>query len=274
MAVRKGLSGVNAATSAEKTNFINALRQFKTTSANGRNYNWYIDRHIEYFARTSDGISHAHQAPSFLPWHREYLRLLELDLQTVSGNPNLFIPYWDWTNTTSPFTVDFLGAITNGSVSSGNFSPSWGWPIYRSSIATSFLQRRLGMNATRPTSVTTVQSYTTYDASPFDSTVSNSYRNRLEIDLHNRVHNYVGGHMGTREAPNDPAFWLHHCNIDRLWSLWQNTRGLDTYQPRALISGSGTGTVGVIDNDESMRPFTGRTPAMLRNIANLGYSYL
>jgi tyrosinase len=47
--------------------------------------------------------------------------------------------------------------------------------------------------------------------------VSNSYRNRNEIELHNRVHNDVSGHLGTREAPNDPVFWLRHCNIDRLW---------------------------------------------------------
>jgi tyrosinase len=265
--VRKSIA---ALTIAEKTAFVNALRQFKNTAANGRTYNWYIDQHITFFARTSDNISHAHQAPSFLPWHREYLRLLELDLQTVSGNPAIFIPYWDWTGSVSPFTADFLGAITNGSVSSGNFSPSWGWSMYRSSISTSFLQRRLGQNGTRPTTTTVnnVQSYTVYDQSPWNSSVSNSYRNRNEIELHNRVHNYVGGHMGTREAPNDPAFWLHHCNIDRLWWLWQNNRGLDTYQPRTGF------TSGVIDNSETMRPFgAGRTPSAVRDISLLGYSY-
>jgi tyrosinase len=256
-------------TSAEKSAFASALRRFKTTSANGRTYNWYIDQHIAYFSRTSDNISHAHQSPSFFPWHREFLRMLERDLQTVSGNPNLFIPYWDWTGSATPFTSDFLGSITNGSVESGNFSRSWGWPIYRSSIDTLFLQRRLGQNATLPssTTVSTVQSYTVYDQSPWNSTVSNSYRNRNEIGLHNRVHNYVGGHMGTREAPNDPVFWLHHCNIDRLWWRWQTTRGIDTYQPRS-------GTSGVTDNSETMRPYpSGRTPSVVRDISTLNYSY-
>jgi tyrosinase len=264
--VRKNIAVM---TPAEKTTFINALRQFKTTPANGRNYNWYIDQHITYFARTTDNISHAHQSPSFFPWHREYLRLLELDLQTVTNNPTIYIPYWDWTTTTSPFTTDFLGNITNGSVTTGNFSPTWGWNIYRSSIATNFLQRRVGQNTTRPTTTTvnTVQSRTVYDQSPWNSTVTNSYRNRNEIELHNRVHNYVGGHMGTREAPNDPAFWLHHCNIDRLWWLWQTNRGIDTYQPRAT-------TTGVTDNTETMRPFpTGRTPSAVRDINTLNYSY-
>ncbi|GIF39571.1 tyrosinase [Actinoplanes xinjiangensis] len=265
--VRKSVA---AMTTAEKTAFINALRQFKTTSVSGRSYNAYIDLHITFFARTSDGISHAHQSASFLPWHRAFLTMLELDLQTVSGNPDIFIPYWDWTGGASPFTADFLGSITNGSVSSGNFSPSWGWSIYRSSIATSFLQRRLGMNASSPSAatVTTVQGVTVYDQSPWDPTVFNSYRNRNEIELHNRVHNYVGGHMGTREAPNDPVFWLHHCNIDRLWWQWQATRGIDTYQPRTGF------TSGVIDNTETMRPFsTATTPSAVRDISNLDYSY-
>ncbi|HYN97362.1 MAG TPA: tyrosinase family protein [Pilimelia sp.] len=257
-------------TSAEKTAFANALRRFKTTSANGRNYNWYIDQHVAFFSRTSDGISFAHQSPSFLPWHREYLRLLEIDLQAVSGNANLFIPYWDWTGAASPFTADFLGSITNGSVSTGNFSPPWGWTVYRSSIATTSLQRRLGQSTSRPTATTvnSVQANTVYDQSPWNSSVSTGYRSRNEVQLHNRVHNYVGGHMGTREAPNDPVFWLHHCNIDRLWWLWQRTRGIDTYQPR-----TGT-TSGVVDNTETMRPFaTGRTPASVRDISTLNYSY-
>ena len=38
----------------------------------------------------------AHRGPAFLPWHREYLRRFEFDLQRVSGNPNLGLPYWDW----------------------------------------------------------------------------------------------------------------------------------------------------------------------------------
>ena len=26
-------------------------------------------------------------------------------------------------------------------------------------------------------------------------------------------------------AAFDPIFWVHHCNIDRLWSLWDATQG-------------------------------------------------
>jgi tyrosinase len=33
-------------------------------------------------------------------------------------------------------------------------------------------------------------------------------------------------------APTDPIFWMHHANIDRLWSQWQQTHaGLNPNLP-------------------------------------------
>ena len=38
---------------------------------------------------------------------------------------------------------------------------------------------------------------------------------------HNIVHVLVGGWMGSvPTAAQDPIFFLHHCNMDRLWDLW------------------------------------------------------
>ena len=31
--------------------------------------------------------------------------------------------------------------------------------------------------------------------------------------------------MGTYLSPEDPIFWLHHCNIDRLWASWAALHG-------------------------------------------------
>lgn len=45
---------------------------------------------------------------------------------------------------------------------------------------------------------------------------------RRDSQMHNGVHMWIGGHMGSvPTAPNDPVFFLHHCNIDRLWAKWQ-----------------------------------------------------
>ena len=46
----------------------------------------------------------------------------------------------------------------------------------------------------------------------------------LEQQPHNLVHGQVGGRGGFMSgfdtAPLDPVFWLHHCNVDRLWEVW------------------------------------------------------
>jgi len=43
----------------------------------------------------------------------------------------------------------------------------------------------------------------------------------LEFTPHNIVHSLIGGWMGDPNmAALDPIFWLHHCNIDRLWEVW------------------------------------------------------
>ena len=39
--------------------------------------------------------------------------------------------------------------------------------------------------------------------------------------------------MGPGTSPNDPVFFLHHCNIDRLWALWQQAHPASAYQPAA-----------------------------------------
>lgn len=48
----------------------------------------------------------------------------------------------------------------------------------------------------------------------------------LEMNPHNSVHGMIGGFMGDPYyAALDPLFWLHHCNIDRLWEAWMRTAG-------------------------------------------------
>jgi tyrosinase len=74
---------------------------------------------------------------------------------------------------------------------------------------------------------------TPYDAAPWDRR-SDSMRNRLEgwrpFGMHNQVHVWVGGDMGPASSPNDPVFYLNHCNVDRIWEGWMAHHGR-TYQP-------------------------------------------
>src|SRR5207245_1593357 len=109
-----------------------------------------------------------------------------------------------------------------------------------------YLQRQIGADPTAPAlpdkqaDQDPVMALTTYDEAPwYDSErrtpqqrarVDALFRFRLEYDLHNLVHRYVGGDMALAASPNDPVFWLHHCNLDRLWSIWEHTTG-KTYEP-------------------------------------------
>ena len=43
----------------------------------------------------------------------------------------------------------------------------------------------------------------------------------FEQQPHGAIHSAVGGFMTGNLSPVDPVFWLHHCNIDRLWAVWQ-----------------------------------------------------
>ena len=37
--------------------------------------------------------------------------------------------------------------------------------------------------------------------------------------------------MGPATSPNDPVFFLNHCNEDRLWAAWQNDNPGAPYVP-------------------------------------------
>ena len=210
----------------------------------------------------------AHRGPAFLPWHRYFCRELELVLQ--AKNPMVTLPYWDWaadaTNplgaalwNTNPAARIYIGGDGTGPGGTVTTGPFAAWTALVSQPDGTFvprpggLLRALGSNpdfgqgigvpafptAAQVTDV--LQNFTVYDTSPWRAASANSFRNRLEgwlaavgengSQLHNRVHIWVGGDMGPGTSPNDPVFFLHHCNIDRLWALWQHAHPSSPYLP-------------------------------------------
>ncbi len=148
-----------------------------------------------------------------------------------------------------------------------------------------FLRRNFGGDGFAPTLPTATQltnclTELPYDENPWnDSGTLQSFRNRLEGwfgagSIHNRVHVWVGGTDGTMlyaTSPNDPVFWLHHCNIDRLWSEWQKLHPAELYHP-AGVAGD-TGPVGH-NFPDSMQPWGGTTTvASMQDHHPLGYWY-
>ncbi len=140
----------------------------------------------------------------FLPWHRVYLRRLEEALQQVA--PRVFLPYWrGWADRGIPawladFTPDVplpAGGIT------GEPNPL---PVTRDENVSRY-----------PTS-----SMVRTELAPVDYT---EMTRLLEGGSHGAVHVAVGSTMTNAViASADVLFWMHHCEIDRLWSLWQEVR--------------------------------------------------
>jgi tyrosinase len=46
----------------------------------------------------------------------------------------------------------------------------------------------------------------------------------LESNPHNQIYMDLGGDMDEDSSPNDPLFFLHHVQVDRLWWLWQQEK--------------------------------------------------
>src|SRR5262249_33022888 len=191
----------------------------------------------------------AHAGPAFLAWHRELLLQFEQALQTVDSS--VTIPYWDFTVDNSPnsslWDKKFLGGngdphdnyiVKSGPFRQGQWTVVYGGPD---------LQRNFGVAATSLPTAGDVQAAfqaAYYDVFPYDrgSPVDQSFRNNLEgfnhssgdAELHNRVHNWVGGSMlSITSSPEDPVFWLLHANIDRLWAQWQAANPSDGYDPES-----------------------------------------
>jgi hypothetical protein len=58
-----------------------------------------------------------------------------------------------------------------------------------------------------------------------DPASSNSFSFQLESNPHNNGHGWLGGWMQfCQRSPQDPIFWLFHCDIDRYWARWQFTQ--------------------------------------------------
>ncbi len=83
----------------EKAAFVNAVLVLKSDTTSARpaaaNTPGAQNRYDVYVWIHSIVMNAAHKGAAFTPWDWEFLRQFELELQDVSGNPKITIPYWD-----------------------------------------------------------------------------------------------------------------------------------------------------------------------------------
>lgn len=143
------------------------------------------------------------QAQNFFGWHRMLLYYYERVLRWASGDDTLRLPYWDYTDPAQLALPD----------------------PFRTTSAVLYDQRRdPGMNA----GTSTLSSVRTNINDYLKLSDYLTYEFRIERTVHGYVHCTVGptcpvAHMGdVPVAGNDPVFYSHHANIDRMWACWQN----------------------------------------------------
>jgi tyrosinase len=198
----------------------------------------------------------AHSGPVFLPWHRLMLVLLELQLQRVLNDATVGLPYWDWSaDGNLPASQQPHAELWKDTGIGGDGTPVADGPFRESAFHVRIesgasaalrstdrgLNRELGADPLAPglptsADVSGALDEDRYDKSPWDRSTL-LLRNRLEgwkpppgPKLHNRVHVWVGGDMAPASSPNDPVFYLNHCNVDRIWEAWMVEHGR-TYEP-------------------------------------------
>lgn len=71
------------------------------------------------------------------------------------------------------------------------------------------------------------------------------FSNNLQGAPHAVVHNFIGQNMATYFSPDDPLFMLHHCNIDRIWALYQDYYNHDLIPKDALTWNQYSGGRGI-----------------------------
>lgn len=153
----------------------------------------------------------------FLPWHRAYIHYFESICRKLSKNPDFALPYWDWTKSPQIPTVFW-----------GDNNPLR--HPRRADATTAMPEEFVGQRV-----ITDILA--TPDFQDFASYKSSGPRGGggetggLEGRPHNSVHSEIGGDMQTYMSPLDPIFWLHHCNIDRLWSSWNAMKNANTNDP-------------------------------------------
>ncbi len=192
-------------------------------------------------------INHCpHGKQSFVHWHRHYILNYELICGQLIGDPDFALAYWNWSakNGTIPnpfydltkLNVTFWKDPSNAQ--SNNWSPD-----QVTTVGTRALAKGQGLQSDPDAGQDFTQSFID---GIMEETVFSIFTNQLETGPHNNGHVITGGnngHMCDGMSPLDPIFWLHHCNIDRLWAEWQtagnNTPPFNLNYNNQFVNGTG-----------------------------------
>lgn len=172
-----------------------------------------------------------HQTWFFLPWHRGYLAAFEATVaKTVAdlgGPTDWALPYWNYSEdlATNPEARRLPPAFRDQFMPDGSPNALFAPRVADASGNVNLRDSDVSLAALSQMEFTPPLGLGGGFGGP--ATGFNRFgpqNGALESVPHNVLHVRIGGNGGWMSNPDtaafDPIFWLHHCNIDRLWEEW------------------------------------------------------
>jgi tyrosinase len=179
-----------------------------------------------------------HASDYFLPWHRMYLYYFERVLRAASGDPNLTLPYWNYeSQSEQSLPAAFISPaidckddpsahpgcnalfLSGRAMNHGEVLPVDANDDSSAMLDTTF-EFAFG-GGPPPALFGLPPGGSPLPLSPHPCHFNSGNYGDLEMQPHNIIHCDVGGLMcNPQTAARDPAFFLHHAEIDHLWKVW------------------------------------------------------
>ncbi|TWB40480.1 tyrosinase family protein [Nitrospirillum pindoramense] len=175
----------------------------------------------------------------FLPWHRLYVLCLESIIRTVTKQPGFALPYWNYTDPRYyAIPVQFQNAYRNDALFGTLFQQNRNVNDPKNGYA--------DVNAGAPINKYFPGSRNFLNLNnmnvPYYGNNRTGFNAELNSQLHGSVHVYVGDQTNMGNVPTaaeDPIFWLHHCNIDRILAGWNAAGGVTPSWPGKTFTFAG-----------------------------------
>lgn len=173
----------------------------------------------------------------FLPWHRGYLAAFEAivgaKIEEMGGPDDWALPYWNYLDSSNPnarrIPQPFLDPIIP---EDGTPNPLNKPPRRNTQVLAPLAQiPDLSLAAMEePDFLVGSDGSIGFGGGVTTFSRAGNRAGDLERNPHNPVHVMIGGFEGgwmsdPDFAGLDPIFWLHHCNIDRMWEAWMKAPG-------------------------------------------------
>jgi len=207
--------------------------------------------------------SHAGQNSNhFLPWHRMYTWYMERIVRKVTGRTDFAMPYWNYTSSDPAYrgVVPLQFRLPDDPVFGALYRPNR-YALANSGQPIHMNQPGDAMN------IDDAMAKTTYN------TVGSvqGFCRTIDSGIHGRIHTLTGNSHGMGAVPyagNDPLFFVHHANIDRMWASW-NKNG--NKNPSDNIAYPWLDTAFVMADQNGLR--SSRQIKTLMSALSLGYDY-